>query len=123
VFLSFCDFFSSKHTLQNFREEIWAPRLMERRMWGQWEKDGKKDIEQQAREKAKEILASHKPQRLTPEVEAEGKPHLRRQELDEFIWWDINEPITIAVYADTSNVLKKVRERGEECFSKEGGRG
>ena len=44
---------------------------MERRMWGQWEKDGKKDIEQQAREKAKEILASHKPQRLTPEVEAE----------------------------------------------------
>jgi len=82
VFLSFCDFFSSKHTLQNFREEIWAPRLMERRMWGQWEKDGKKDIEQQAREKAKEILASHKPQRLTPEVEAEIDGIVRKAKVD-----------------------------------------
>ena len=64
-------FLSSNHTLQNFRKEIWVPHLMERRAWAQWEKDGKKDTEQRAREKAKEILASHQPERLDPEVEAQ----------------------------------------------------
>lgn len=64
-------FLSSKHTLQNFKQELWAPQLTERRAWAQWEKDGKKDIEQRAREKAREILASHQPERLPPEVEAE----------------------------------------------------
>lgn len=65
------DFLSNTHTLQNFRNEIWVPRLMERRAWPQWDKDGQKDIEQRAREKAREILASHQPERLSPEVEAE----------------------------------------------------
>ena len=42
-------------------------------------------------------------------VEAQGEPHLRRQELDEFIWWDIKEPITIAIYRHVSHVLEKIR--------------
>ena len=63
-------FLSSRHTVQNFRKEIWTPRLMERRDWEQWEKDGKKDIEQRSRERAKEILSSHKPTPISPEIEA-----------------------------------------------------
>ena len=62
---------SHKHTVQHFRKEIWQPRLMERRTWAQWEKDGRKDIEQKAREKAREIIASHQTERLDPEIEAE----------------------------------------------------
>ncbi len=65
------NFLGHQHTRQNFRKEIWVPHLMERRNWEQWERDGQKDIEQRAREKAKEILASHHPERLPPEVEAE----------------------------------------------------
>jgi len=49
-------------------------------------------------------------------VEAEGEPHLRRQELDEFIWWDIKEPITVAIFAGATNVLKKVSEQGGDVF-------
>ena len=41
-------------------------------------------------------------------VQAEGEPQLR-QELDEFIWWDIKEPITIAVFAHVNNILKRFR--------------
>jgi trimethylamine--corrinoid protein Co-methyltransferase len=63
-------FLSSKHTLSNFKKELWMPRLMERRPWAKWEQDGKKDMEQRAREMATEILASHHPKRLSPEVEA-----------------------------------------------------
>jgi len=75
-------FLSSNHTLQNFRKEIWVPHLMERRAWAQWEKDGKKDIEQRAREKAKEILASHQPERLAPEVEAQIDRIAREAKID-----------------------------------------
>jgi len=65
------DFLSTNHTLKNFRKEIWMPRLIERRDWSSWEKDGRKDIEQRAIEKTREILASHQPARLTPNIEAE----------------------------------------------------
>ena len=44
-------------------------------------------------------------------VEAEGEPHPRR-EVDKFIWWDIKEPITIAVYAHVNSILKKVPKHG-----------
>jgi len=43
-------------------------------------------------------------------VQAEGEPQLR-QELAEFIWWDIKEPITIAVFAHVNNILKRFRSR------------
>lgn len=75
-------FLSNKHTLHNFRKEQWLPHLFERRAWSAWEKDGKKDIEQRAREKAREILASHQPQRLDPEVEAEIDRIAREARLD-----------------------------------------
>jgi len=65
------DFLSTEHTLENFRREIWTPHLMERRDWSSWEKDGRKDIEQRAIEKAKEILANHNPARLASDIEAE----------------------------------------------------
>ena len=41
-------------------------------------------------------------------VQAEGEPQLR-QELAEFIWWDIKKPITIAVFAHANNILKRFR--------------
>ena len=44
-------------------------------------------------------------------VQAEGEPH-PRQELDKFIWWDIKEPITIAVYAHVNSILKKILKHG-----------
>ncbi len=64
-------FLGSKHTLQNFRKELWIPRLFDHHAWPEWEKAGGKDIEQRARERAKVILASHQPERLDPRVEAE----------------------------------------------------
>ena len=64
-------FLSSKHTFQNFRREIWVPYLTERRDWARWYRDGHKDIEQRARERAREILASHQPPCLAPDVQTE----------------------------------------------------
>ena len=44
-------------------------------------------------------------------VQAEGEPHLKGQELDEFVWWDIKEPITVNSYAHVNNILKRFRSR------------
>ncbi|MBI2860565.1 MAG: trimethylamine methyltransferase family protein [Chloroflexi bacterium] len=65
------NFLKNKHTLRNFRSEFWMPRLMDRRGWTAWYADGHKDIAKRARERAREILAEHQPERLAPEVEAE----------------------------------------------------
>ncbi len=65
------NFLGHPHTLKHFRQEFWVPHLFEHLNRSAWEKDGCRDIEQRAREKAKEILASHKPKRLAPEVGAE----------------------------------------------------
>jgi trimethylamine--corrinoid protein Co-methyltransferase len=62
-------FIGSKHTLKNFRSELWRPQLFDRWPWGTWEKNGSKDARQRAREKAKEILSSYQPARLSPNVE------------------------------------------------------
>jgi trimethylamine--corrinoid protein Co-methyltransferase len=65
------NFLGCEHTLRNHRKEMWVPRLMERRSWAQWEKEGGRDIKRRAREKAREILASREPVRLSQEAEAE----------------------------------------------------
>ena len=64
-------FLSKGHTLNHFRNELWIPHLMERRSWAQWEKDGRKNIEQRAIEETKRIIANQRPVMLKPEVQAE----------------------------------------------------
>ena len=62
------NYLSQKHTLCHMRDEISTTELIDRRMWESWEKDGAKDMPQRAREKARKILAEHRPEPLSPEV-------------------------------------------------------
>jgi trimethylamine--corrinoid protein Co-methyltransferase len=41
-------FLSHPHTFDNFRKELWIPKVMERRNWDLWEKDGSLDAGWQA---------------------------------------------------------------------------
>jgi len=50
-----------EHTYRHFRQELWVPRLTDRRTWEEWETEGKKDILARARERVEQLLASHKP--------------------------------------------------------------
>lgn len=62
------NYLSQKHTLRHMRDEISTTELIDRRMRESWEKDGAKDMPQRAREKARKILAEHRPEPLAPEV-------------------------------------------------------
>jgi trimethylamine--corrinoid protein Co-methyltransferase len=56
-------FLTAAHTRAHLRE-IWQPTVMERTPWGQWEKQGRPSANTKAREKARQILASHVPEPL-----------------------------------------------------------
>jgi trimethylamine--corrinoid protein Co-methyltransferase len=63
------NFLSHPNTYDNFRRELWIPKLFERRNWELWEKDGSPDIFKVAEKKILEMLAE-KPAALLPtEVE------------------------------------------------------
>jgi trimethylamine--corrinoid protein Co-methyltransferase len=65
------NFMGLRHTLDHIKTEHYIPRLFDRATYETWEARGAKDIREVAREKAKEILATHKPEPLPKEVQEE----------------------------------------------------
>ncbi len=65
------NFLAQKHTKRHMRE-LWVPQFMDRRPYTEWQekRDGPRDW---AREKARQILATHEPEPLAPKVSAELK--------------------------------------------------
>jgi trimethylamine--corrinoid protein Co-methyltransferase len=60
-------FLSHPHTFDNFLGELWNPKLIERRSWELWEKDGSPSIFKVAEKRALEILIQ-KPAAPLPEA-------------------------------------------------------
>jgi len=56
-------FLTHTHTFENFRRELWMPKLLERRNWEAWEKAGGLDIIKVAEKKVLDMLAA-KPDKL-----------------------------------------------------------
>ena len=74
-------FLGEKHTLQHFREG-WMPEITDMETFEVWEKKGSKSIAQVAKEKTKEILATHKVEPVPEGVEREISRILKRAELE-----------------------------------------
>jgi trimethylamine---corrinoid protein Co-methyltransferase len=62
------NFMGLRHTLNHIKSEHYLPGLFDRTTYETWESRGAKDIRDVAREKAREILATHKPVSLPGEV-------------------------------------------------------
>jgi len=56
-------FLTAAHTRAHLRE-IWQPKVMERTSWDDWIKKGRPGAGDRARERARHLLASHKPEPL-----------------------------------------------------------
>jgi trimethylamine--corrinoid protein Co-methyltransferase len=65
------NFMGLRHTLNHIKSEHYLPKLFDRTTYETWESRGAKDIRDVAREKAREILAIHKPEPLPKEVQEE----------------------------------------------------
>ena len=61
-------YLGQKHTMKHMRKEISTAKLIDRKSYSAWEKEGSADIVQRANKEAKKILAEHEPKRLSQEV-------------------------------------------------------
>jgi len=61
-------YLGQKHTMKHMRKEISTAKLIDRKSYSAWEKEGSADIVQRANKEAKKILAEHEPERLSQEV-------------------------------------------------------
>ena len=73
-------YLAERHTLNHFLKEHWMPKISDRRTYDSWKKAGAKDTLEVAREKAKEILATHKPEPIPKDVQKEISQIVKRYE-------------------------------------------
>jgi trimethylamine--corrinoid protein Co-methyltransferase len=64
------NYLTCDHTLKHFKED-WYPKLFDRRNFEDWQKAGSKTLRQRAHEKALKLLASHRPEPLPTDVQAQ----------------------------------------------------
>lgn len=62
------NYLNQRHTLKHMRKEISTAKLIDRKSYSLWEKEGSMDIVQRANKEARRIFAEHEPERLTPEI-------------------------------------------------------
>ena len=74
---AFGDFLSLPSTYAHMREQS-QPRIMDRRVREDWQADGAADMYERARQKACEILESHKREPLDDEVKARMRAVMER---------------------------------------------
>jgi len=73
-------YLGERHTLDHFLKEHWIPQISDRRTYDAWKKEGGKSSHEVAKEKAKEILATHKPEPLPKDVQKEISQILKEYE-------------------------------------------
>ncbi len=74
------NFMGLHHTLNHIRSEHYLPRLFDRTTYDTWEAAGAKDIREVAREKVRQILATHEVEPLTNEVREELQAIIKNAE-------------------------------------------
>ncbi len=77
------DFLGEKHTRLHQKAELSQVKLIDRRMRGGWEKRGSMDLAQAAANRAREILQTHVPELLPPDVAREVRAVVARFEAAE----------------------------------------
>jgi trimethylamine--corrinoid protein Co-methyltransferase len=63
------EYLTHDHTLEHFKSETWSANLGNRMGQKKWEENGAMDIQAKAKIRLKEILATHHPEPLEPQVQ------------------------------------------------------
>ncbi|MBA7696189.1 Glycine betaine methyltransferase [subsurface metagenome] len=72
------NFLTEDHTLKYFKKETWYPDLFERKIYENWEKEGKKTLTQRANEKVIDILEHYEPDPLPKDVQSKLRAIVER---------------------------------------------
>lgn len=63
------NFIDRDHTAEHFRRELYFPKLLDRSYYQQWIDEGAKSMEERCRARKEEILQTHEPEPVSPELE------------------------------------------------------
>ncbi len=61
-------FIDTEHTVRHFRQELWFPNLLDREYYQSWLDSGASAMENRCRARKEEILDSHEPEPISPEL-------------------------------------------------------
>lgn len=78
-------YLNQRHTMQHMRKESSQAKLIDRKMYDHWTRDGAKDMAQRANEEALKILENHKPVPLPEEAAKEIRAIIEEAEYEEGI--------------------------------------
>ncbi len=76
------NYLKTKHTRQFFRQELFFPAIFNRQGYGAWKEAGGKTVRLLAQEMVQELLASHSPEPLEPEIEKELRAFIQKIRAD-----------------------------------------
>lgn len=65
------NYLTSANTIENFKEDVWAPELTDRQVRENWVEDGETSLRDRARDKVIDIMENHQPEPLPEDVEKE----------------------------------------------------
>jgi trimethylamine--corrinoid protein Co-methyltransferase len=64
-------FLAEAHTVQNFRKELWFPKLLDRQYWSNWMGSGHSDMHARLIAEKDRLLSKHEPTPLDPALDHE----------------------------------------------------
>ncbi len=62
------NFLLEDHTLRNFRNGVWFPRFLDRKVFDKWREAGSRDLAAVLNEQARRIFEGHRPAALSPKI-------------------------------------------------------
>ncbi len=60
-------YLQTEHTLKHFKDELWVPKLMNRKSFEVWKLEGKQTYGEKVNKKVREIIETHKPEQISPD--------------------------------------------------------
>ena len=72
------NFLAEEHTLKQFRKEFYFPKILDRTNYAGWEKAGRKTMDIKLKEKADEILGTHKAEPIDAGIQKQWKAILEK---------------------------------------------
>ena len=75
-------FLGQRHTLEYFKKETWIPEISDRRDFTSWQQAGSRPLDEVAKDKVREILATHKPAPFPEDIERKISQITKRAEAE-----------------------------------------
>lgn len=73
-------FLSEKHTLKHFENELWMPKISDRKPYAAWKSAGEKNLADVAKERVKSILKNHESEPIDKNIQGEINRILKNYE-------------------------------------------